>query len=304
MQIGLLELGCNMNVLYDMETQDPDDLFALCILAHHPQVQLRGVCITPGSLRQVGLIRYALEQMGIKDVPVGAFNPKHSKECISEWWLKFLGHTFYTAESAREGWNLYDLVLAEYPDTTIITGAPLKNLGQFLREYDISCIERWVAQGGFAGDNVVPAEYRLPKFEGKVTCPTFNFNGDPKAAEAALRTTNIKSRYLVSKNVCHGFVYDHQMHERLAPLKDRNPGLRMVYDGMSRYLADKPEGKKFHDPLAVCAAINPGIIEFREVEVYRHRGEWGSRLASGTNTWISIHADADKFFDTMVGKET
>jgi hypothetical protein len=43
-------------------------------------------------------------------------------------------------------------------------------------------IERWVAQGGFAGDNIVPPEYRLKKFEGKIYCPTFNFGGDSKAA--------------------------------------------------------------------------------------------------------------------------
>lgn len=43
-------------------------------------------------------------------------------------------------------------------------------------------IERWVAQGGFAGDNIVPPQYRLKKFDGKIFCPTFNFGGDSRAA--------------------------------------------------------------------------------------------------------------------------
>lgn len=289
-----------IDIIYDMETQDPDDLFALAICASHPSINLRAVCVTPGSPRQIGLIKHALKQLDKPDVEVGSFNFSHPKECISPWWEKFLGHTFFTAEECPEGWEVCDRVLHDFPDATLVTGAPLKNLGAFLQAYDIFNLTQWVAQGGFAGDSVVPEEYRLEKFNGMETCPTFNFNGDPKSALLALQSENIHERRLISKNVCHGLVYDHTMHDRMKEHKDKSIGLDFIYRGMENSLSKHSDGKKFHDPLAVCAAINPEIIEYREVEVYRAKGKWGSRLQKGTNTWISIKADHDLFFDTMV----
>jgi len=132
-----------MNVIYDMETQDPDDLFALAILCSHPEVNLRAVCVTPGSPRQIGLIRHALNQLGKTDIEVGSFNFSHPKECISSWWTEFLGHTFWTAEECPEGWEVYDRTLSKCPDLTLVTGAPLKNLGDFLRNYDLFRMPRW-----------------------------------------------------------------------------------------------------------------------------------------------------------------
>ncbi|CAM4891493.1 unnamed protein product [Rotaria socialis] len=42
---------------------------------------------------------------------------------------------------------------------------------------------RLVAQSGFAGDDIVPEEKRLSKFNGRITCPAFNLAADTKAAE-------------------------------------------------------------------------------------------------------------------------
>lgn len=36
-----------------------------------------------------------------------------------------------------------------------------------------------------------------------------------------------------------------------------------------------------------------------EVELYRSRGEWGSRLAHGTNTWVITDYDRDKFVEVF-----
>lgn len=289
-----------MNVIYDMETQDPDDLFALAICCSHPKINLRAVCVTPGSARQIGLIKHALEQLNRTDVEVGSFNLFHPKDCVSPWWDSFLGHLYYSAEECAEGWEVYDRVLKDFPDAVLITGAPLKNLGQFIKNYDLFQLYKWVGQGGFAGDNVVPKEYRLEKFSGMKTCPTFNFNGDPKSALAALSSECIRERRLISKNVCHGLVYNHDMHDKMKEYKDKSIGLNFIYRGMDHNLRKHPNGKKFHDPLAVCAAINPDIIEYREVEIYRKRGKWGSEPKIGTNTWISIRADHNLFFETMV----
>ncbi len=289
-----------IDVLYDMETQDPDDLFALAILASHPEVNLRSVCLTPGSELQVGILTKALERLERTDVRIGAFDTSHPKDCVSSWWTNFLGEPKHFM--AIEGVYLYHDEIRTCPDLTIVTGGPLKNLGRLLREFDGVRIARWVAQGGFAGDGVVPAQHRLAKFAGRETCPTFNFNGDPRSALAALSYDNFGCRMLVSKNVCHGLVYDRDMHDRLAPYKDRNAGLQLIYEGMDNYLRKHSSGM-FHDPLAVCAAINPNIITFKEVEMFRVKGEWGSRLCDDTGTFISIIANHDEFFETMIGEQ-
>ena len=74
----------------------------------------------------------------------------------------------------------------------------------------------------------------------------------------------------------------------------------MIYEGMSNYLRKRPEGKMFHDPLACSVAIDPAIVETVEVEVFREKGMWGSKLSPGSNTWISVSVDKDKFLKTML----
>ncbi len=70
--------------------------------------------------------------------------------------------------------------------------------------------------------------------------------------------------------------------------------------GMSRYLKKKPEGKLIHDPLALAVVINPTVCDFREVEVYRSNGEWGSKLAPGSNTQISVSVHRERLFETLM----
>lgn len=103
----------------------------------------------------------------------------------------------------------------KYPEATIVTGAPVSNLWNMLQKYPDIKVKRWVAQGGFAGDNIVPTEHRLPKFRGKIVCDTYNFGGDPTAAEGCLQSDRIETKWLVSKNVCHGVFYDKRFHELL-----------------------------------------------------------------------------------------
>jgi pyrimidine-specific ribonucleoside hydrolase len=108
-------------------------------------------------------------------------------------------------------------------------------------------------------------------------------------------TNLIKKKIFVSKNVCHGVVYDQAMHYQIAPDKNAYTGLSLLYLGMSRYLEDHPNGKAFHDSLAACVAIDESVCNFAEVEVYRQKGEWGSKLKESSNTFISISVDRWKF---------
>ena len=90
------------------------------------------------------------------------------------------------------------------------------------------------------------------------------------------------------------------MHEQVKPYRYKNAALNLLYKGMNIYLENKPKGKLFHDPLAAAAMINPDICEWREVELYRRKGKWGSVLKNGTNTFISVKADRDKFVKELI----
>jgi inosine-uridine nucleoside N-ribohydrolase len=290
-----------LDVVWDMETQDPDDFLTLLLLLGHPDVNLKAVTVTPGSAQQIGVVRAALGWFG-RELPVGAHNLDHPKACVSGWHHAAYGEMppSRQADPAAE-------VLLRHCDatTTLITGGPLKNAGAALRldaerGGNLFQVGRLVAQGGFAGEGVVPPHRQLEKFKGLTTCPTYNLNGDPRSALAVLQFPGIGVRRFVSKNVCHGVVYDQEMHRRFAAAKHRSLALELIWKGMDVYLAKQPGGKKFHDPLAACCAIDESIGTWAEVEIYREKGQWGSRLASGTRTWIITDHDQEKFVRTLL----
>lgn len=291
-----------LDVVWDMETQDPDDFLTLLLLLGHPRVRLKAVTITPGSPWQVGLVRKALGWFGV-DIPVGAGNLDHPKECVSSWHASAYGPWEPSRDAAPAG-GLLRRVCDEA--TTLLTGAPLKNLGAAMALPGFR-VGRLVVQGGFAGEGVVPFERQLPKFRGRATCPTFNLNGDPRAALEALVHPGIGARRFVSKNVCHGVVYDRAMHEAIGGVKAGSRSLERIWQGMEVYLGRKPAdregqepvGKMFHDPLAACCAIDEGVGEWAEVQLYRERGEWGARLSPGSGTWIITGYDRERFWRVL-----
>jgi len=287
-----------IRIAYDMETSDPDDVMTMCILATHPRVDLVAVTVTPGSFEQVGIIKHVLRLLVRDDIPVGSFRPESKPGAVSGFHDKWLGRT-EPEEPDGLGYEILASALKKYEGVVVLTGAPLKNLGVLLDLHPDIVIPRWVAQGGFAGDSVVPEERRLAKFAGRETCPTFNFNGDPKSAFAMLSSTQVLRRVLVSKNVCHGVTYGPLIHSEMFSRK-LTRGWELVRSGMDVYLRGRPEGKMFHDPMAAAVAIDESVCSFREVEVYREKGEWGSRLSSGTRTSISVSVDINSAFSVLL----
>lgn len=287
-------------LVWDMESNDPDDFFTLLLLLGHPDVALKAVTVTPGSARQVGLVRAAMRWLGRADVPVGAGNLDHPKDCVSAWHFAAYGDAPPSRDAEPAG-ELLCRVCDE--STTLLCGGPLKNLGtaMALAESGVAPfrVGRLVVQGGFAGDGVVPPDRQLPQFRGRVTCPTFNLNGDPKSALKALTFPGVGVRRFVSKNVCHGVVYDADLHAVVGAASDRSPSLRLIWDGMDHYLRKNPGGKKFHDPLAACCAIDEAVGEWAEVEVFRERGEWGSRPMPGSGTRIITGYDRERFIRVL-----
>jgi inosine-uridine nucleoside N-ribohydrolase len=289
-----------LDVIFDMETSDPDDFLTLLLLADHPRVSLKGVTLVPGCPQQVGLVRFALHEWFGKDIPIGARTSGHSKACVSEWHYNAYGN-ISPSDDVRSAAD----VLRELCDvgTTLISGAPLTNVAQAIRAAESDgerfSVGRLVVQGGFAGEGVVPAEKQLDKFRGRTTCPTHNLMGDKKAAELVTAYTAIPDKRFVSKNVCHRVVYDGAMHERFTAVKAHRRSLERIWHGMDTYLQKHPGGKMFHDPLAACCAIDPTIGEWAEVELFREGAEWGSRLSPGSGTWVITDYDPVKFLDVL-----
>mmetsp|Transcript_99779 Transcript_99779/g.172071 ORF Transcript_99779/g.172071 Transcript_99779/m.172071 type:complete len:719 (-) Transcript_99779:187-2343(-) len=304
--------------IFDMETGDPDDVLTLLLLASHPSVELRAVTITPGSEEQVAMVRWLLQQLGLTDVRVGAQSwPSNAGKPIN------LSTVFYKSiwpESERKRkrstgeqpeCERADRVLFESCDesVTLVTGAALHNLGDALK-IDGFSLGRWVAQGGFAGEGVVPLEKQMDKFKGKKTCSTFNFGGNIPAAQAALASSAIERKICVSKNVCHSVLYNAEFHEIMGevlaaevqerPRERRAIAFKMIYDAMDEYLRHKPGGKALHDPLALATAFDESVCELAEVELFCCKGQWGSRLRPGNNVWISISYDALKFQNALL----
>lgn len=210
--------------IFDMETSDPDDFITLLFLLGHPEVDLRAVTITPGTLEQVSVVRQALAWFGRSDIPVGCYDMSHTSKCVSEWHYKAYPRLKRGEAEMRDvagpGWE----VLAKHfgPGVTMVEGAAPKNLGVLLQKIQLRdplatapCLGSLFFQGCFAGEGVVPPEKQLEKFRGKVTCPSFNPNGDPKATLDILAHWSwFEDLRFIGKQVCHGVKYDHDMHAR------------------------------------------------------------------------------------------
>lgn len=262
---------------FDMETADPDDSMTLAILATHPKVHLVSVSIHPGGKDQIGFVRHVLRILGREDVRIGSGTPKSSASRVSGFYRSWVGK-FENSEADDTAANIMTETLHQFPDCTLLTGAALTNPHALLETGVF--FDRWFCQGGFAGDNIIPKENRLEKFDGKLTCATFNLNGNPLAAEKLL-SISMTERRLISKNVCHAAIFTKKDAEMLVPFRNHNKGLDLFLKAVEL------KEKALHDTVAALLAINPSKAVWAEVIPYRKRGEWGSQKVqenSGQNS--------------------
>lgn len=284
-----------IDIVWDMETDDPDDFMTLLFLAGHPQVNLKAVTVLPGSSAQIGLVRHALHNWFDLDIPVGARNLDAQKIAVSKWHYDAYGEIAPSRDALPAADVLIDCCDSK---TTLLTGAALTNLRAAINASTVErrlIVGRLVAQGGFAGEGVVPSELQLDKFKGINTAVTHNLSSDSKATLAVLGYDGISRRDFVSKNVCHRVVYDQTMHDHIAQIKQNSQSLSLIWQGMDVYLKQHPDGKMLHDPLAACCAIDASICTWAEVELYKSDNAWGSRLVPGSSTRIIVDYNHEKF---------
>ncbi|ETO09440.1 inosine-uridine preferring nucleoside hydrolase superfamily [Reticulomyxa filosa] len=242
-----------------------------------------------------------------RTIPIGSGNAKHPKPCINgSIWKKVCGE-FESGEADGAASQVIYNALTTYPDLVLVTGGPLTNVYSYLKTYEKTdqVISLWIGQGGFAGANVVPEQNQLSKFKGMTTCPTFNFNGNIKAADYCLNSKRIKRKLLVSKNVCHGCICNEAFFTQLTKYKNSNLGLNCIHQGLSVYAEKKNFNKKLHDLLAAACVVQENIVVFKPVQMSHNNTkygvEWGCQLAPNSDVFISVHYDPRLFFNTVAG---
>jgi len=307
--------GGALPIIFDMETGDPDDVLTLLFLAAHSDVNLKAVTITrTGSRDQVALVRWVLWKIGLGHVRVGAqdwprnFDDPPLKDRF------YQSQNFGRLETGKDDCEPASQVLVDCCDehTTLLTGGPVGNLAAALSHGSFR-LGRWVAQGGFAGEGVVPRKLQMDKFKGMTYNRTFNFGEDPRAANTALKSKKITHRICVSKNVCHRTWYDNnrggwhgRVGEALCTTKGqggpsvRLKALELMHKVMTNYLTRK-EGKMLHDPLAAAVALDTSVCTLTEVEFGTDAGRWGCWLHPGSGTWVAIDYAESKFRTALLG---
>lgn len=246
-----------MNVLFDMETGDPDDLITLLLLVTNPDVNLRGVTCWQGSPIQIGLIKHVLELANL-DIPIGGLNEPEPTE-LSTYYTDVVGK--WNKLDAKQTPNeVFEEILKKYPDTKILTGAPLTNLGNFLRT-KTTVIESVTTQGGYLGNL---ASKPLEKFRGKKEIRTYNLTNDTEAFTTVNNSKNIKKLTYVTKDLCHGFMYTPEIHKSIH--FGDSPIQKLLYACLNRY-AEAGKSKAMHDPLAMLYMLYPEIGQVQAIEM-------------------------------------
>jgi len=321
-----------MPFVFDMETDDPDDLLTLLFLAVNPDVELKAVTIArPGSRDQVALVRWLLEEVGLPNVRVGAQDWPQNIDGGGDGHAK-LEARFYKS-FGRLKIDVHDCEPASQvlraccdENTTLVTGAPLTNLAKAIAEGGFR-LGKWVAQGGFAGEGVVPRHLQMEEFKGKRCKSSFNFK-DLAATRCALQCEDIGRKVFVGGNVCNRAYYDNsevtrdqdgrlkggwhaEVGEALKATKAsggqsvRLRALELMHAAMTSY----GRGKTIYDPLALAVAFDESVATLAEVELEeKPPGDgdpytrWGCWLCPGSGKWIAIDYDETKFRRALLGR--
>ena len=323
-----------IDMVFDMETKDPDDFITLVFLLGHPDVNLKAVTLVPGTPHQVGLVRMAIDWFDdgcvedcdddgcvedcdddgcVEDcddeclcghIPVGVFNAdkKGFKDkrypgdnYVSDWHYE----AFFDAEPSMNFEDGYKVLINNCDEnTTLVTGGPLSNVAKAL-EHGLT-VKEIVIQGGFAGDGVVPPGKQMEKFRGLKSTQTFNLNCDKASAKSVLQS-DIPHIYMVSKNVCHSVKYDEEFHKLMYNKGGASLSDIMVRTAMTKtYVKKGFWGKNMHDCLAAVCGIDHSVGTWKRVDVYNKKDKWGCFLNEESKIQIIVDYDKDQFFDVLL----
>ena len=297
-------------IILEMETGDIDDILALCYLLHRNDCCIKCILVVPGSLDQVNLIQKIVnlfKQDTSSSIAIGSY--KESQHIVSTHINPLFG--FDNEVVINTTTATYDILknipLEELSVCSFLSIGPLKGFGSFFKNYSKSMsyqfhIKEWFTQGGFAGCNVVPDDLILDKFKGIKEVASWNLSGAEKEVKFMLKTLTCPITF-ISKNVCHGVVYDEDLDSYLSKYEDSNKFVKIIRKIMGeKYLHtqyDKPK-KMIHDLLAVTCFFNRDICQYINIELKCTKNKWRSELNPDTNQKISISYDRNKFLEELV----
>lgn len=238
------------NVIFDMETGDPDDLITLLLLLLNPQVSLKAVSCYQGSPLQIGLIQHIINLSG-KNIPLGGWNSEEPKT-ISPYYQKVVGN-WKLQEAQYTPVEIFQKFLTA--DVSLLTGAPLTNLKLLLAKEPNFTIQELVVQGGYLG-SIVPEEQRLSKFKNIKSIQTYNLSNDVEAFTSVFNAPNFHKITFVTKDLCHGFKYDKNIQ---TTIQFQNDDISQILFNALDHYASSSKAKALHDPLAMIYLLNPEI---------------------------------------------
>lgn len=290
-----------------------DDAMAILLAAAHPAIALQAVTTVAGnqSLDKVTLnARRVCSVAGIRDMPIaaGCDRPlvREPVEAESIHGATGLDGPDWGAPTvpvdARNGVDLIvELAMSGEPPLTIVAVGPLTNVATALRREPriTDRIERIVLMGGAIGlGNWTPAA-------------EFNIYADPEAADIVF--TSGLPLTMVPLEVTHQALATPEVLSRIDALA--TPVARMAA-ALLRYFAETYErvfgfaAPAVHDPCAVAALIDPGIVTTRPMNVAvdtRSELSYGRTVCDvyGTtgrppNAEVGTGLDADRFWELMI----
>jgi len=311
--MNTIEINTNNDrnkIILEMETGDIDDILALCYLLQRNDCCIKCILVVPGSLDQVNLIQKIInlfKQGDITTIPIGSY--KESQHIVSRNINPLFGfdNDIIVNTTTSTSDILKNIPLEELSMCSFLSIGPLKGFGSFFKNYSKVMpyqfhIKEWFTQGGFAGCNVVTDELILDKFKGIKEIASWNLSGAEKEVKFMLKTLTCPITF-ISKNVCHGVVYDEELDYYLSKYEYSNKFVKITRKIMGdKYLYSpyKKKMKMIHDLLAVTCFFNRDICQYINIELKCTKNKWRSELNPNTNQKISISYDKTKFLEELV----
>ncbi len=276
--------------------RDPDDLWAILYLIS-TGVQIRAITVAPGDPDQIAIASFLREYLEL-DFLIGSGEPCRQKSSTRGVYHRDILAKYQfplEVEADDVGADVIKKVMTNFPECDLVVIGPVTSVGQHLRDNPTASIDKATMQGGFIGYHVHGLECDVvDKFVGKTKVQTFNLNASKELAFDFLGA-NINQRSFVGKHICHGVVYDEQLHEKMLAVEPKNKAADLLRDVLGMYLDKHPGGKKFHDPLAAVCHLHPEIATYVKGSLYKEKGEWGVNLADDGDD-IAIAIDMEKFW--------
>jgi inosine-uridine nucleoside N-ribohydrolase len=279
--------------------RDADDFFAICYLVS-AGVNIRAITISPGDKDQISVAKFMCKQLGL-GIPIGSAKPDREKSSVGGVHVHVLKKYGWPERMQPDGLggDIIAQAFKDYPEVELFAIGPLQSVGQFLRANPDHAPFKATMQGGFVPYSLHNYEVkRLEKFEGLITCPTFNLGGDPKSAALFIEDKNI-TRSFVGKNVCHTIVYDKQTF-----IAHKNSHLGLMPDDMLWHKAQTlfkqtmnlffdlgAPHKMFHDPTAAALMLHPEIGTWLTGTLYRENGHYGTKLEGNDKLLVTLNEE-------------